>query len=150
MGENWDWTTETTLPTERGAHLPLMEEILDQLEKRGWEGRDYFAVQMALEESLSNAIRHGNKLDQSKKVEVECKLSSTDFWISVQDEGQGFTPQQVADCTSEEGLQCHGGRGMKLIEAYMSRVEHNDRGNRITLHKVRHEKTPAERSAERP
>ena len=137
MADNWAWTTEATLVSERGAHLPLMDEILGELAKRGWDGRDYFGIQMALEESLSNAIRHGNKLDTDKSVEVECKLSEEAFWIRIRDEGDGFQPEEVADCTTEEGLACHGGRVMMLINAYMSRVEHNEAGNCITMHKLR-------------
>jgi len=114
-----------------------MEEILEQLSGLGWEGRDYFGVQMALEESLSNAIRHGNGLDESKTVEVVCKLDADRFWICVEDQGQGFQPDRVADCTTEEGLAATGGRGMMLIDAYMTKVEHNDRGNRITMEKIR-------------
>ena len=114
-----------------------MEEILQQLSGLGWEGRDYFGVQMALEESLSNAIRHGNKLDEAKVVQVECRVHADRFWICVEDEGEGFKPAEVADCTSEEGLEALGGRGMMLIEAYMTSVEHNGRGNCITMEKVR-------------
>lgn len=137
MSQEWAWTIDTTLPSRRGAHLPLMEEILAELEKRGWEGRDYFGIQMALEESLSNAIRHGNQLDESKKVQVACRLNDTRFWIEIEDEGHGFQPQEVADCTSEEGLAACGGRGMLLIDAYMTSVSHNERGNTITMEKVR-------------
>ncbi len=137
MSDPWVWTVETTLPSRRGAHLPLMEEILKQLSDLGWDGRDYFGVQMALEESLSNAIRHGNKCDESKEVQVECKVHADRFWICIEDEGEGFQPESVADCTTEEGLESTGGRGMLLIEAYMNRVEHNERGNRITMEKSR-------------
>ncbi|MEM6329437.1 MAG: ATP-binding protein [Planctomycetota bacterium] len=139
MSEQWAWTVETTLPSRRGAHLPLMDEILQHLGELGWDGRDYFGVQMALEESLSNAIRHGNKLDDSKVVRVECKVHADRFWIRVEDEGQGFQPAEVADCRSAEGLEAAGGRGMLLIEAYMTSVEHNPRGNCITMAKVRGE-----------
>lgn len=137
MSESWAWTTEATLPSRTGAHLPLMEEVLEQLKQLGWEGRDYFGVQMALEESLANAIKHGNCLDESKHVQVACKVSDRRFWLQVEDEGNGFCPDEVADCTSEEGLEATGGRGMMLIEAYMNEVKHNQRGNQITMEKIR-------------
>lgn len=137
MSDAWAWMTEATLPSKSGAHLPLMEEILDQLKQLGWDGRDYFGVQMALEESLSNAIRHGNGLDESKQVQVACKVSDQRFWLQVEDEGDGFIPNKVADCTSDEGLEATGGRGMLLIEAYMNEVKHNERGNQITMEKTR-------------
>src|SRR4051812_33636945 len=102
----WSWTASRQLPSRRNAHLPLLEEILNELERRGWRGRDFFGVQMALEESMSNAIRHGNKCDESKTVLVECKLSDFEFWLRVTDEGEGFELQEVPDCTADENLEC--------------------------------------------
>jgi serine/threonine-protein kinase RsbW len=114
-----------------------MEEILRALEQLGWNGRDYFGVEMALEESLSNAIRHGNCCDESKHVQVECKLSPERFWLRVTDEGNGFQPAAVPDCTADENLDCPGGRGLALMRAYMTLVEYNQRGNCVTMEKTR-------------
>ena len=135
----WSWTSRKELPSSRGAHIPLLEEILRELERLGWDpcGRDYFGVQMALEESLSNAIRHGNKLDESKRVHVECKVSPERFWLRVTDEGPGFKPQAVPDCTADENLDCQGGRGLALIQAYMTYVQYNECGNSVTMEKTR-------------
>ncbi|MCI0642285.1 MAG: ATP-binding protein [Gemmataceae bacterium] len=133
----WIWTAQATLPSRRGAHMPCMQEILETLESLGWEGRDLFAVEMALEESLTNAIRHGNRLDESKRVHVECRASRDRFWLRVKDEGNGFRPQLVPDCTADENLECPGGRGLALIKAYMTNVEYNECGNCVTLEKIR-------------
>ncbi len=114
-----------------------MQEILDELQALGWEGRDFFGVEMALEESLSNAIRHGNCMDESKSVLVECKVSPDRFWLRVTDQGTGFKPQSVPDCTADENLDCPGGRGLALIKAYMTRVEYNNCGNCVTMEKTR-------------
>ena len=139
----WSWTLNTKLPSCRGAHREHLEQILQELERLGWEkdGRDYFAIEMALEESLTNAIRHGNKEDQSKQVIVECKANPERFWLRVTDEGSGFQPQAVPDCTADENLDCPGGRGLALIQAYMTRVEYNERGNCVTMEKLRGPKT---------
>jgi serine/threonine-protein kinase RsbW len=133
----WIWTARRTLPSERGAHMPCMQEVLETLQSLGWDGRDLFGVEMALEESLTNAIRHGNQLDESKRVEVECRVSRERFWLRVEDEGNGFRLQNVPDCTADENLECCGGRGLALIKAYMTSVEYNERGNCVTLEKIR-------------
>ena len=136
---SWNWTSRKELPSRKGAHLPLLEEILQELERLGWDrdSRDYFGVQMALEESLSNAIRHGNKLDESKRVHVECKVSPERFWLQVTDEGPGFKLNSVPDCTADENLDCCGGRGLALIQAYMTYVQYNECGNSVTMEKTR-------------
>jgi len=134
---HWSWTAETRLSSRPSAHVPHMEEIVRKLEGLGWAGRDLFGVRLALEESLSNAIRHGNRLDDSKQVFVQCKLSPDRFWLSVRDEGAGFRPKDVPDCTNDANLECCGGRGLALIMAYMTRVEYNERGNCVTMEKIR-------------
>lgn len=133
----WDWSSETEFPSKLGAHLPFLEEVLKELESLGWDGRDHFGVQMTLEETLTNAIRHGNGEDEAKLVRVACKASGDRFWMSVEDEGEGFRRDEVADCTAEENLEAFGGRGMALIDAYMEKVTFNDRGNRITVETFR-------------
>lgn len=134
---SWSWTVHTSLPSQNGAHEPCVREVLAQLKLLGWADRDLFAVEMALVESLINAMRHGNRLDAKKKVVVECKASPERFWMKVQDEGPGFTPEKVPDCTSEENLERCSGRGLALIKAYMSNVEYNDCGNCVTMEKFR-------------
>lgn len=134
---NWTWTTERSLASSCGAHCPLMNEILDQLKRIGWSDRELFGVQMALEESLSNAIRHGNQLDEHKKVEVACKISPERFWLRVEDEGCGFIPANVPDCTRDQNITACGGRGLMLIKAYMTRVEYNAKGNCVTMERIR-------------
>ena len=56
----WSWTSQDEPAQPTGAHIPLMEEILRDLRTLGWDGRDLFGIELALEESLTNAIRHGN------------------------------------------------------------------------------------------
>ena len=136
-GHRWIWTSETKLKSCKDAHVPHLREILRELEKLGWSGRDHFGIELALEESLSNAIRHGNKYDESKIVFVECKASPEQFWLRITDEGNGFQPQKVPDCTADENLECPGGRGLALMKAYMTSVEYNDRGNCVTMEKTR-------------
>ena len=104
MTAEWDWTGEATIPSKLGAHLPFLEEVLARAEALGWGGRDSFGVQMTLEETLTNAIRHGNHSDESKVVRAACKVSADRFWLSVEDEGEGFCRDDVADCTADENL----------------------------------------------
>jgi anti-sigma regulatory factor (Ser/Thr protein kinase) len=55
----------------------------------------------------------------------------------VKDEGNGFRPHAVPDCTADENLECIGGRGLALMKAYMTNVEYNVLGNCVTLEKIR-------------
>jgi serine/threonine-protein kinase RsbW len=135
--QHWTWTVDTSFPSRPGAYQSCIESIVQQLARLGWSNHDLFSIELALEESLSNAVRHGNQLDESKQVLVACKISPERFWLRVEDEGEGFQPRDVPDCTADENLGRPCGRGVALIKAYMTRVQYNDRGNCVTMEKVR-------------
>lgn len=128
-------TLHASLPSNLRDYHAFIQQVLDQLTELGWD-KDLFGVHLALEESISNAIRHGNKEDPTKHVEVECRMAPKRFWIRICDEGTGFKPEQVPDCCRHDRLEVIGGRGLALIKAYMTRVQYNDRGNCLTMEKV--------------
>jgi serine/threonine-protein kinase RsbW len=127
------------LASSLDGYHEFVEQVLAKLAECGWSGGDVFAVHMALEESISNAIRHGNKHDPRKQVEVECVASPNRFWARICDEGPGFRPESVPDCRCDDRLEIPGGRGLTLIKAYMTSVEYNDAGNCVTMEKRRAE-----------
>lgn len=105
------------------------------MEEQGFAPRDVFGVRLALEEALVNAIKHGNKMDPTKNVRVRWRLDSEHIHVSVEDEGPGFDVSQVPDPTEEENIDKPGGRGIMLMRAFMSLVEYNETGNRLTIEK---------------
>jgi serine/threonine-protein kinase RsbW len=107
--------------------------ILPVLENMGYGERAIFAVKLALEEAAINAIKHGNELDDTKKVTIGFAIDENNAVISVLDEGEGFDPKDVPDPTSDEFLMATSGRGLALIHAYMDEVRYNDKGNEITM-----------------
>jgi len=125
------------LPSSLTAYHDFVQQVLEVLGELQWQATDLFGVHMALEESISNAIRHGNKEDPAKKVHVECKISEDRFWAKICDEGEGYDPKVVPDCCSPENLEVPGGRGLTLISAYMTSVEHSECGKCLTLEKIK-------------
>ncbi len=127
---------QSELPSSLTAYHEFIEQILQKLRDLGWEDKVLFGIHMALEESISNAIRHGNKEDPLKKVLVDCELGSTRFWAKVCDQGEGYDPGEVPDCRDAENLEQPGGRGLALIRAYMTHVEHSSCGCCVTMEKL--------------
>jgi serine/threonine-protein kinase RsbW len=130
-----DRSLQASLASTLTSYHDFVQSILDELAQLGWHKSDLFAVHMALEESISNAIRHGNKEDPAKRVQVDCELSPTRFWVRICDEGPGFKPSAVPDCCAPDRLEVPGGRGLALIEAYMTQVQYNECGNCLTMEK---------------
>lgn len=131
------WQKELHLPSERGASRHIMEELLDQLASHGWPQADVFAIHLAVEEAITNAIVHGNKLDESKTVHVACCVSPKLVRIEVTDQGPGFDSKSIPDCTLEERLDVPNGRGVMLMRSFMTRLEYNAKGNQVLMEKQR-------------
>ncbi len=91
----------------------------------GFDEEDQHKIQMAVHESLINAIWHGNKNDASKHVWVRFQIFGDRLEIRVRDQGNGFELNSVPDPLADENLLKVSGRGVFLIRTYMDefRVE---------------------------
>jgi serine/threonine-protein kinase RsbW len=134
-GEGKAWRRTIRLPSERGASRMVTEDLLEQLGVHGWEQSDIFSIHLAAEEAIVNAIVHGNKLDPTKQVLVDCLVSPELVRVEITDEGAGFNPANVPDCTSEERLEVPSGRGVMLMRTFMTRIEYNAKGNSVLMEK---------------
>src|SRR5262245_6460407 len=84
-------------------------------------------VGVAVRESVTHAIQHGNRNDITKHVTVEFATTPLpgghELLIRVRDQGEGFDPDQVADPLAPENLLKPNGRGIFLIRNLMDVVE---------------------------
>lgn len=113
---------ETQVPKQR---------IVAELRRCHFSDEDVFGIKLALEEALTNAVKHGNAGDLSKKVTIRYAVTEQKAVIIVRDEGAGFLPENVPDCTHPERLPIPNGRGIMLIRAYMDEVCYRDNGREI-------------------
>ena len=131
------WRHEAILPSERGASRLVLDELVEQLAAHNWPQSDIFGIHLAAEEAIVNAIVHGNRLDPSKKVRVVCEVAAEVVRIEIVDEGPGFDPATVPDCTRDDRLDLPSGRGLMLMRSFMTKIEYLGRGNAVVLEKVR-------------
>lgn len=82
-----------------------------------------FGVDMAVREAVTNAVIHGNKLDEAKVVKVKLTTTPEGFKISVHDQGTGFNPKDVPDPTRDENILKTSGRGIFFMRNFMDVVE---------------------------
>ena len=95
------------------------------------------AIELALQEALANAVRHGCKGDASKQVQccVSCD-DSGEVLIVVRDPGDGFEPEAVPNPLDGENILKVSGRGVFLINQLMDEVRFHDRGREIHMRKA--------------
>jgi serine/threonine-protein kinase RsbW len=128
---------QVVIPSNTLAARAIQMRIVEMLEALNYPNPDVLGVRLALEEVLMNAIKHGNKMDPAKVVRIEYEITDEEVAIEVEDQGDGFCPGDVPDPTLPENLERPGGRGVFLVQRFMSSVEYNLRGNLVRMKKVR-------------
>ncbi len=119
--------------------LDMVQAVLTHLsgvQGFGEEAVHYMSV--AIRESVVNAIKHGNKLDESKRVLVEFVMHPGALEVRVQDQGAGFDPSTVADPVAEENLLKAYGRGIFFMKSFMDEVSYTfpeQGGTKVTMTK---------------
>jgi serine/threonine-protein kinase RsbW len=82
-----------------------------------------FAVDLAIRESVANAVKHGNKFDESKFVHLTLNDKPDGFEITVRDFGSGFSVADIPDPTDPDNLLKANGRGILFMRSFMDVVE---------------------------
>ena len=129
--------TEKVLPTDLSAVRGTEREVLGVLRDLGYDEDHLFAVRLALEEALVNAMKHGNAFDPGRSVHLRYRASPEQVEIRVADEGGGFDPGIVPDPTADENLERPCGRGIMLMRCYMDEVTFSPEGNQVSMVKRR-------------
>jgi serine/threonine-protein kinase RsbW len=124
---------KTSISSDTAAVRDVRKRIMEVVSRRGFTDGSTYAINLALEEALINAIKHGNRMDPLKKVHIEAKITAKQAEIIIEDEGPGFNRNGVPDPTLMENLEKCSGRGILLIEAYMNEVEWSRGGRRLRM-----------------
>jgi serine/threonine-protein kinase RsbW len=125
------------------TELPTVQQaIIEPARKHGFGKDEIFAIRLALDEAVSNAIHHGNANDPDRRIIIEYQIDDQAVRIDITDEGCGFCRDTLPDPTREENLATPHGRGVMLIEAYMTEVRFNNCGNCISMVKRKGCKLP--------
>jgi len=82
-----------------------------------------FAIDLAVRESVANAVKHGNKFDADKQVEITFSSDESGLKIVVRDFGTGFMVDDVPDPTDPDNLLKANGRGILFMNTFMDEVE---------------------------
>jgi serine/threonine-protein kinase RsbW len=81
------------------------------------------AIDLAVRESVANAVKHGNRFDEEKQVEVVFTDASDGLHLSIRDFGAGFDLETIPDPTNPENLLKVNGRGILFMRTFMDEVE---------------------------
>jgi serine/threonine-protein kinase RsbW len=116
-------------------------EVAEEITRRvagtaGFDEDEQNGIEMAVHESMINAIWHGNKNDSSKSVWLQFKIHRDRLEIHIRDQGKGFDPNHIPDPLESDNLLNVSGRGIFLIRTFMDefKVENlNGAGTEVTM-----------------
>lgn len=115
--------------------ITLLEALIEKIADKHQVSEDTFANMMTcLNEIAINAIVHGNKLDESKKVIVNAEVDQKRVIWTVTDEGPGFDYDHLPDPTALENLENLTGRGVFIVKQLADQCVFNSTGNEVELH----------------
>ena len=133
-------TREITLPS-RIESVDEAAQSADEFAKIcGFSEEFVSAIDLAIRESVANAVKHGNKFDETKKVEVMFADVPDGFEITIRDHGAGFAIDEIPDPTNPENLLKANGRGILFMNAFMDEINwsnHEDGGMVVKMLKKR-------------
>ena len=97
--------------------------------EHGFTDEHLFGIELAVRESVANAVKHGNKFDEAKHVALKLSDIPDGLEVTVRDFGSGFTIDDVPDPTDPQNILKCDGRGILFMRAYMDAVDwHNPEG----------------------
>jgi serine/threonine-protein kinase RsbW len=115
--------------------ITLLEALIEKIADKHSISEDTFANMMTcLNEIAINAIVHGNKLDEGKKVIVNAEVEPKRVIWTVTDEGPGFDYDHLPDPTAVENLENLTGRGVFIVKQLADQCVFNATGNEVELH----------------
>jgi serine/threonine-protein kinase RsbW len=125
---------DVTLPGEIKAISPFIDRVMAIIREMGCAAGREFEIELALNEALSNAIKHGSAHDPSKQIQccVACD-HERGMLIIVRDPGPGFDPTSIPNPVVGQNLFSTGGRGIYLINELMDEVRFEKGGTEIHM-----------------
>jgi serine/threonine-protein kinase RsbW len=106
--------------------LDVVQTVLLQLcAIVGFDEESTHHLNVAIRESVVNAIKHGNRQDESKRVELQFSLGDGSLEVQVRDEGSGFQPEAIPDPLAPENILKAYGRGIFFMRQFMDEVSYS-------------------------
>jgi anti-sigma regulatory factor (Ser/Thr protein kinase) len=128
------FTLDKVMRSDPIAVDDAVSEITAALKSLDWCD-DIDLVALAIHETLTNALVHGNRCDPEKTIGISVTLNHDGSLLAtVKDSGSGFDPNLLPNPLAAENLLSNHGRGIFLIRQVMDKVEFDfDHGTEVRM-----------------
>lgn len=90
-------------------------------------------ISLTVIEAVNNAILSGNKCNADKQVYLSAWREKDNFYVSVEDEGEGFDYTYIPDPTLPDNLLKDAGRGLYVMKTLSDELIFEKGGAKVTL-----------------
>jgi serine/threonine-protein kinase RsbW len=109
--------------TSRLELIDVVQTVVGRLASLvGFNDETTHYMSVAVRESVTNAIRHGNDYDERKHVAVQVRFGEGTLEVCVSDQGHGFDPALLRNPLADENLLRADGRGIFFMRSFMDEV----------------------------
>ncbi|MDQ3021051.1 MAG: ATP-binding protein [Bacteroidota bacterium] len=118
------------------SEVRKFEELLEHANKDfKLDMEKFINLHIACSEALINAIVHGNKENENKKVYTSINYNEVILTVRIKDEGKGFNVDTLPDPTSDENILKESGRGIFIIKSLVDEFhcKSSDNGTEFVL-----------------
>jgi len=120
--------------TSKTDNLHLVEKFIDDFSTSlNIDHNVYGNLLIATLEATNNAITHGNKLEESKCVEISITVNENIILLIVKDEGAGFDYKDIPDPTAPENIENMSGRGIFLMSKLSDKIDFENNGSTVKM-----------------
>src|SRR5258708_4459170 len=122
-GANRDNPGVTTLDEQLESTLESVdsaeESVLREAEALGFDEDDLHRIGISVRECMVNAVVHGNRYNNRKKVHLKISRTPERLEVLIGDEGEHFDLTKLPDPRADENPLAQSGRGLLMMQAFM-------------------------------
>ena len=135
---------ESILLNRRPEIARLQEQLEEMGGRHGLPPRILHDVQLAVEEHLTNILKHGFDEQSDHPIRVRVSGKGTELRVEIEDEGRPFDPLKHPAPELSQPLEMRpvGGLGIYMMRKLMDRIEYHREGGKNLLVMIKEIKAP--------
>jgi len=134
------------------ANIELAGSCIEFLASKTFDNSSCHQIQLCVVEAITNCIEHSYEGENNHKITIRFGIDPTKLIIDIFDTGKGMTPQEFDKISPDFDfdpldldLLLEGGRGLKIIKAWMDEAYYYIDGGVNHLSMVKYTHSPTNR-----
>lgn len=118
------------LPNDMACLAPALAYVAELAKSSGFDNTEAQQITLAMEEAITNVIRHGFAQGERAEFQVACEQSATGISFAIREKGMPYDPARAAVYTPSASIeeQSASGLGLFLMQKNMDEVSFHNLG----------------------